>query len=225
MEESKKGIIKRKTIQLFWVFLIGSIIGCIAETIVGIVFDRAFHIRQGLIYGPFIPVYGIGIVLYYLVISNIKDMKKVFVLSSVLGGAIEYFCSYFQELCFGTVSWDYSNMFLNIGGRTSLLFCVCWGIAGVLFVKFVSPLLRKIDIYLENNQFKYITGILAIFMIFNIGISCMAGVRQNERVQKIQPNTKIDAFLDKHYPDHFMNKIYSNKINKTKKVKIVKTST
>lgn len=223
MEKSKKEIIKKEAIRLFWVFLIGSIVGCIVETIVGIIFDHSFHIRQGLIYGPFIPVYGIGAIMYYLIISHVKDVKKVFLLSAILGGSVEYLCSLFQEICFGTVSWDYSNMFLNIGGRTSLMFCFFWGIAGVLFVKFVMPVLRKIDIYLENKQFKYITAIFAMFMIFNIGISCLAGVRQDERMRKIEPNTKIDAFLDKHYPDHFMNKIYANKMNRTKTIKIIKT--
>lgn len=211
---------KEELIKIFWVFLIGSIIGCIVETLVGIIFDHSFKIRQGLIYGPFIPVYGIGAIMYYFIVSRIKDTKKIFILSMFLGGAIEYFCSYFQELCFGTVSWDYSNMFLNIGGRTSLLFCFCWGILGVLFVKFLFPLLQKIDIYIGNMQFKYITAILVSFMIFNIGISCLAGARQNQRVQKIEADSKMDAFLDKHYPDVVMDNVYSNKMNRIKVPKI-----
>ncbi|MBO5478981.1 MAG: putative ABC transporter permease [Clostridia bacterium] len=218
MKKQKMQMIKQHLIKAFWVFLIGSIVGCIVETLVGIIFDHSFKIRQGLIYGPFIPVYGIGAVMYYFIVSNVKDVKKVFVLSMVLGGAIEYFCSYFQELCFGTVSWDYSNMLLNIGGRTSLLFCICWGILGVLFIKFVVPLLQKIDVYLENKQFKCITAMLACFMILNIGISCAAGVRQNERVQEIEATTKMDVFLDKYYPDAVMDKVYSNKMNRTRKL-------
>lgn len=216
MKQEKFQRIKQETIKVFWVFLIGSIVGCIVETLVGIIFDHSFKIRQGLIYGPFIPVYGIGAIMYYFMVSYVKDVKKVFLLSMVLGGAIEYLCSYFQELCFGTVSWDYSDMFLNIGGRTSLLFCFCWGVLGVLFVKFILPLLYKIDIYIENKQFKCITALLACFMIFNIGISCAAGARQNERVQEIEATTKMDVFLDKHYPDAVMDKVYSNKMNRTK---------
>ncbi len=220
MKKEKFVQTKEELIKIFWVFLIGSIIGCIVETLVGIIFDHSFKIRQGLIYGPFIPVYGIGAIMYYFIVSRIKDTKKIFILSMFLGGAIEYFCSYFQELCFGTVSWDYSNMFLNIGGRTSLLFCFCWGILGVLFVKFLFPLLQKIDIYIGNMQFKYITAILVSFMIFNIGISCLAGARQNQRVQKIEADSKMDAFLDKHYPDVVMDNVYSNKMNRIKVQKI-----
>ncbi len=216
MEKSKFQKINSHIIKIFWVFLIGSVIGCIIETIVGLIFDKTFQIRQGLIYGPFIPVYGIGLVMYYLIISNVKDIKKVFILSMILGGAIEYFCSLFQEICFGTVSWDYSGMFLNIGGRTSLMFCLFWGIAGVVFVKFILPFFKKMDMYIYNKKFKCITAVLAVFMVINVSISCMAGARQNERMQKIEANTQLDAFLDKHYPDWVMNKVYSNKINRTK---------
>lgn len=223
MGDTKFDKIKKETVKLFWVFIIGSIAGCIVETIVGVIFDHTFHIRQGLIYGPFIPVYGIGAVMYYGIISHIKDLKKVFILSMILGGAIEFACSYFQEIWFGTVSWDYSGMFLNIGGRTSLLFCACWGIAGVLFVKYVLPLLRKIENYIGNTKFKWATVLLTIFMIFNIAISCAAGSRQNERMQKLEPQTSFDAFLDKHYPDRLMNKVYSNKINRIKPVANHKT--
>lgn len=218
MGETKSDHMKAQAVKIFWVFVVGSIVGCIVETIVGVIFDKTFHIRQGLIYGPFIPVYGIGAVMYYFIVSNVTDIKKVFLLSMVLGGAIEFFCSYFQELCFGTVSWDYSNMFLNIGGRTSLLFCFFWGIAGVVFVKFVLPLIKKIDTYLGNRKFQYLTIALVVFMAFNITISCAAGARQNKRMQKIEARNSVDAFLDKHYPDWIMNKVYSNKINRTKPV-------
>lgn len=218
MGETKFNQVKTQVIKMFWVFMIGSIVGCIVETMVGIVFDKSFHLRQGLIYGPFIPVYGIGAIMYYLIVSNVKELKKVFVLSMLLGGTIEYFCSYFQELCFGTVSWDYSTMFLNIGGRTSLLFCCFWGIAGVAFVQFVIPVLKKIDTYMGSIKFKYITVALAVFMLFNISISCAAGARQNKRMQKIEARTHFDTFLDKHYSDKVLNKVYSNKINRIKAI-------
>lgn len=212
----KSNKIRTTFVKIFWVFVIGSIIGCIVETIVGVVFDKIFKIRQGLIYGPFIPVYGIGFVIYYIVISNVKDLKKVFIISMFLGATIEYCCSLFQEICFGTVSWDYSGMFLNIGGRTCLMFSIFWGIAGVVFVKFLVPKFIKIDEYLSNKKFKIITATLMLFMLMDISISCVAGARQNERMQKLEPRTKVDAFLDKHYPDAVMNKVYHNKINKTR---------
>ena len=111
---------------IFWVFIIGSIIGYIVETIVAIVQNGHFMSRKGLIYGPLIPVYGAGLVIYYLVISKIKDESnlKIFLVTMLLGGIVEYLFSFFQEKFFGTVSWDYSNLWFNINGRTSLLHCL-----------------------------------------------------------------------------------------------------
>ena len=36
-----------------------------------------FESRQGLIYGPFTPVYGIGAIIYYLILNNIKKDNKI----------------------------------------------------------------------------------------------------------------------------------------------------
>jgi len=137
--EKKK--ILNELIKVFWVFIIGSIIGYIVEMIVGILQNGHFVSRQGLLIGPFIQVYGIGLVSYYLVISRTKNMSnvKIFIISMILGGVVEYLFSYFQEKLFGTISWDYSNLLFNLNGRTSLLHCLYWGTGGVLFVKFILP--------------------------------------------------------------------------------------
>ena len=67
---------KEKTIKSIWLFVIGSIIGYVFEAIVVIAQEGHYVVRQGLIYGPFIPVYGIGGVMYYLVLSNMKLSKN-----------------------------------------------------------------------------------------------------------------------------------------------------
>lgn len=92
----------QKIIKLFWIFLIGSIIGYIIEMIVGLVQNGHFVSRQGLLFGPFIQVYGVGLVIYYLVISNIKQKNyiKIFFISMLLGGIVEYLFSFFQEVLF-----------------------------------------------------------------------------------------------------------------------------
>lgn len=130
---------------IFWVFIIGSLIGYGVETIVAIIQNGHFASRQGLLYGPLIPVYGVGLVAYYLVISKIKDKSnlKIFIITMILGGIVEYLFSFFQEKLFGTVSWDYSNLWFNINGRTSLLHCIYWGTGGVLFVKYVYHFIEK----------------------------------------------------------------------------------
>lgn len=208
----KKNIIK-ELIIIFWLFIIGSILGHIFEMIVVLFQKGYFEARQGLIYGPFIPVYGIGAIIYYIVLNNIntKDKIKVFFITMVLGGVTEYLCSFIQEKAFGTISWDYSYLRFNINGRTSLLHCTYWGIAGVVYITYIDPLLEKLKPKINKTSLKVATIILSIFMIFDIGISYMAAERQTERRKNIEPQNKIDIFLDKYYPDEFMDKIFANK--------------
>ena len=207
----KESIIQKLT-KIFWIFLIGSIIGYGLEMIVGLVQNGHFVSRQGLLFGPFIQVYGVGLVAYYLVISNIKKKSyiKIFFITMLLGGIVEYLFSYLQETWFGTISWDYSNLLFNIHGRTSLLHCLYWGIGGVLFVRFILPLVRNLNEWCKNTNFRYITAFLVLFITFDIVMSGMAGSRQLERKNNIAANGYIDNFFDEYYPDTKLEQIYSN---------------
>lgn len=206
-EENK---ILKKIVKLFCVFVIGSIIGYLLEMIVGFVQNGHFVSKQGLIYGPFSQVYGIGLVIYYLVIPNNKKNIEIFLISMFLGGIVEYIFSYLQETFFGTISWDYSNLLFNINGRTSLLHCIYWGIGGILFSKYIRPQIEKIDLLYPKMWFKVLIIFLAIFLLFDIIISSLACKRQEERKEGIEPKNNIEIFLDKTYTDEVLNEIYSN---------------
>ena len=202
--------------KIFLIFMIGSIIGYIVEMIVALVQEGHLESRQGVLYGPLTPIYGVGIVAYYICFNKIKtrDKKKVFLISMLVGGTIEYLCSFLQEKIFGTVSWDYSNWILNINGRTTLIHCTYWGLAGILYILLIEPLIQKIENLIQKNSVKIITGGVAILMVFNITISSMAAIRQKERKYNIEATSNIDMFLDKNYPDEYMDKIFANKIEK-----------
>lgn len=198
-------------IRIFWIFVIGSVFGFFAEMLYALVYTRTLIIRQGLIYGPFIQIYGIGAVAYYLLISNVQEPKKAFFLGMIMGGILEYLCSFFQEIFFGTISWDYSKFFLNLNGRVCLLYCVYWGIIAIMYLKIVYPFLKKIEPLIYKKSVKIITVFLMLFMTFDITISCMAANRQLERHKCVPADGKIDEFLDRVYPDELLDKIYNNK--------------
>lgn len=216
---------KKELIKLFWIFIVASMIGCLLETIYCIIQEGQFKVRQGLIYGPFIPVYGVGAIIFYILVpkitgatvDNTKQISsiKIFIYTMILGGLTEYIFSYAQECIFGTVSWEYGNMPFNLNGRTELMYCLMWGVGGILFIKWLYPYTKRLDeIDYMNKNIQIATWIFVIFMIFNIIISILAGCRQYERTQNIQAETRLEKFLDKHYPDKIMDIIFSNKQNK-----------
>lgn len=197
--------------KIFWIFVIGSVFGFFAEMLYALVYTRTLEIRQGLIYGPFIQIYGMGAVAYYILISQIQDPKKAFFSGMIMGGALEYLCSFFQEIFFGTISWDYSHMFMNLNGRTSLLYCVYWGIIAIAYLKVIYPVFQKMEPLLDKIGVRIVTVFFMIFMTFDIVISCMAGNRQQERREQMPPKGALDEFLDRMYPDELLDRIYHNK--------------
>lgn len=202
-----------KFIKVFIIFMIGSVIGYVVEMIVALVQNGYIESRQGLLYGPFTPVYGIGIIVYYIFFNKIKtrDKKIVFLLSMLIGGITEYLCSFIQEKVFGTISWDYSEWLFNINGRTTLIHCTYWGIAGLLYVSYIEPLIPKIENAIRNNHVRVITSCLVICMVLNITISTMAALRQKERIEDVPASGTLYMFLDKNYPNEYMDRVFANK--------------
>ena len=202
-----------KFIKVFIIFMIGSVIGYVVEMIVALVQNGYIESRQGLLYGPFTPVYGIGIIVYYIFFNKIKtrDKKIVFLLSMLIGGITEYLCSFIQEKVFGTISWDYSEWLFNINGRTTLIHCTYWGIAGLLYVSYIEPLIPKIENAIRNNHVRVITSCLVICMVLNITISTMAALRQKERIEDVPASGTLYMFLDKNYPNEYIDRVFANK--------------
>ena len=200
-------------IKIFWIFVIGSIFGFVVEMLYATIYTRTLVIRQGLIYGPFIQVYGAGAVAYYFLISKFKEPKEAFFAGAIMGGILEYLFSFFQEIFFGTISWDYSKFILNLNGRICLLYCVYWGIIAVAFLKIVYPWIQKIEPLIYKKSVRILTIFMVLFMTFDITISGLAASRQQERRKNIPPKNDLDIFLDKQYPDEFLDRIYNNKKN------------
>lgn len=71
---------------------------------------------------------------------------------------------------------------------------------------------------MKKKTLKIATSLVVILMIFNVTISSAAAIRQKDRMNNIKPRNKVEEFLDKHYPDEYLDKIFSNKINKNWKL-------
>ena len=93
-------------INYFWNFVIGSFVGFLAETIWCIIRWKKIESRKGLVYGYFIPIYGIATVLISFVIEklNINNYGLFFIFTFIICAIVEYISSLFQEKCFLTIN-------------------------------------------------------------------------------------------------------------------------
>ena len=153
-------------------FFIYSIFGYIFET--AMIFLKNKNGNSGYLYGPWTPVYGIGVILI-IFISNFvfKNIKKNKIIQSIiiflwvsitltviewLGGiAIEYF--------FHITFWNYSKFPLSMGKYVAIEISAIWGILSLLFIY----LLKKSSDNLVSFIPKWLTYILIVaFIIDNI---------------------------------------------------------
>ncbi|MGM9681812.1 MAG: putative ABC transporter permease [Eubacteriales bacterium] len=198
--------------KYWWLFFLGSMLGSVVETFWCLLKCGYVEMRTSTVIGWFIPVYGIGAVVMTLVLGRIYDKSDglIALISGILGGAVEYLCSLFQELIFGTVSWDYSNTKFNLNGRTNLSFCLMWALLGLLWVKEIYP---RFSAFMDRRKPKTVhlwTKITAIFLTLNLLLSGVCVIRMERRGQGIPPANVCESLIDRVFPDEVMNFFYPN---------------
>lgn len=169
LDTTGKGYIKLNFFNLFWIFVIACVAGLVVEVIwhMAVVDPGHYQDRAGLLYGPFSPIYGVGAVLMTIALNRFHDKNPIiiFLVAAVIGGAFEYFVSWFMQTAFGIVAWDYSGTFLNINGRTNLMFMCMWGALGLVWVKLATPLLLKMVNVIPWNWRYTLTTVCAALML------------------------------------------------------------
>ena len=197
---------------LAWVFVLCSIFGVILETIWYYIIYHDFFNRQGLLYGPFSPIYGVGAVLVTLCLYKVRNsgVLVTFLVSAVLGGTFEYVCSYLQEIVFGTYSWSYAHQKYSIGGRTSLWFALGWGILGAFYIRWAYPRICRLIHRFPLRGGRLAVQILIWMLAADAALSIAAVKRQSERREGMEAVGAFSSYLDEKYPDEVLNRIFTN---------------
>lgn len=199
--------------KLVWIFTVSSVAGYIVERIYAFVYHGTLESRQGLLYGPFSPVYGIGALALTITILPIMKEKnfQIFISGGIIGGLLEAALSYLQEMAFGSVSWDYSGQpFSILGGRTSLRYMVFWGLLSIFYIRKIYPWIKEFVDKLLSKFKRIVTIAWTILLSINIILSSFAVYRWSERLVGEPPSNQMESWIDKTYPDNIMEEVYAN---------------
>lgn len=198
--------------KLFWLFAIVSFLGCMVEMVFMLLTRGQLQNRSGVLYGPFSLVWGLGAVLFTLLLHRMPRQHtwRTFLAGALAGAVYEYACSWLQEVLFGACFWDYSHLPLNINGRVNLVFSMFWGVAAVCWVKWAYPALCRIIGKLPVRGGKSLTVGMAVLMVFNITLTAAALGRMNQREQGASPANAVELFLDRNYPTARLQKTFTN---------------
>lgn len=198
--------------KLFLICFIGSFAGVIIELLWCLIRNGYIESRSGLVWGPFNLLYGLGAAALTVALYKFRNRSILFSFfgGMVVGSAAEYLCSFFQELVFGSRSWDYSYMPFNLNGRICLLYSIFWGVLGAFWIKNMYPRIADLILKIPNKAGKIITIVLAVFMLFNAVVSGAAVMRWSQRQSNTASPSRLGCFIDRHFPDERMEKIYAN---------------
>ncbi len=198
--------------KIMLMFVIGSVVGVVIEFFFCLATTGRIENRSGVVFGPFNLLYGCGAVALTACLYRFRHRNSAlsFFGGMLIGGAVEYLCSFFQELIYGTRSWDYSYLPFNINGRICLLYTGFWGILGVLWIKNLYPLISKWILKIPNKIGKPLTWIVTVLLLLDFAFTQVCLARWTERVHGEPPSGAVEAWLDEHFDDARMRESFVN---------------
>lgn len=218
---------------LAYLFFIGSTIGFGIEVIYRRFFSKENTerkwIKPGFCVGPYLPIYGVGLCVMFLlaclekldVISNPVLNKLLLFTAMALGMTL---IEYIAGLCLLKFSnlrlWDYRNEWGNLQGIICPKFSFYWAILGAIYYFLIHPYIINALVWLSNNlAFSFFIGLFfGLFIIdvihsANLVSKIKALANENEvivRYEALKANIRkrIDENKEKY---HFFKPFKSDK--------------
>lgn len=182
-------------------------------------------VNPGFLYGPFVPIYGIGGIFVSLLFLKIGafPVPAQFIIYAAILTSIEYMTGEFFEKFFQLKLWDYSDNRFNINGKVSLLFSTAWGLLALIVVYYVHPVISYAVNKLNNIESVILSGVMLSYFITDAVFSAASlnrfrrdilylyekySLLSNSEVQKIIHSFRriLGAFPD-------LNKYLNSKLN------------
>ncbi len=167
-------------------FIIYSFLGWVMESIVRSICERKL-INTGFLKGPFCPIYGIGATIMFLFLDKFENKPiLLFFIAIIVLSAWEYIVGVFLEKTFNTKYWDYSDHKINFQGRICLTNSLCWGVLGVLFVKYIHPFIQETIEKIDVNLINYVIAVLFTVFLVDMVISIIHIKNMKSTLNKIE---------------------------------------
>jgi len=196
--------------KMTWVFITGSIIGTYYEQILTLFKLGVWENRSAVFLGPFNPLYGAAFVLVVYLLYRIDSFVIAVFVGAIFGGSFEYMANLAQEFFTGSVSWDYSNLPLNIHGRTTIHYALFWGLIAAVMVKYVYPFVSTFIENMSPRMGTALTKTLIVFLSINMFITYSALIRQGLRHRGVDAFTPIGEVYDQVFTDNYIQEKFPN---------------
>lgn len=155
-----------KLCYLFLIFMLGCFVGWIYEEIF-YWFTEGMLRNRGLLYGPWLPIYGVGALGIYALKPIKKHPVLLFALCIAVSGVVEYIIGFAGVYLFGMRLWDYRGLFLNISGIICFRSVISFGVMGLAFHYFLEPIGEKMYQKTSFNIIKTACALLIVLLFID----------------------------------------------------------
>lgn len=172
-------------LELAFIFFMGSVAGWVLE-----VFFRRFisntnpkrkWINPGFCTGPYLPLYGFGLCLMYLIAGLEKrglfqdpfwNKTVLFLTMAICMTLIEYIAGIITLKITKVRLWDYTGEWGNIQGIICPKFSLIWAILGAVYYFLIHPyILNAVHWLAQNLAFSFVIGLFFGVFILDVAHS------------------------------------------------------
>ena len=157
---------------LFLIFLGGCVVGWIYEEVF-YWFTEGLLRNRGILYGPWLPIYGIGALGIYAMKPLKKNPVLLFLLCTVVSGVVEYIVGYAGVYLLGMRLWDYRELLWNIDGIICFRSVVSFALMGLVFHYWLEPAGSRIVQKLPSGTVRTVCLVLLLTFLVDCILSAL----------------------------------------------------
>lgn len=171
-------------------FFIYGFLGWCTEVGFAAVKEHKF-INRGFLNGPVCPIYGVGVTAVTVLLTPYKEnVLLLYVLSVILVTLLEGITGWTMDKIFHNKWWDYTDQRFNIGGYICLGFSLMWGIACVVIMVFIHPLIHTLLTFIPHTLGIIFISLFGITMLTDLYVTASAIFKFNKRLSSMEKIAK-----------------------------------
>lgn len=157
---------------LFLIFLTGCLVGWIYEEIFYWVTEGLLR-NRGILYGPWLPIYGVGALAIYAMKPVKKQPVLLFLLCAAVSGIVEYIIGYAGLHLLGLRLWDYRGLLLNIDGIICLRSVLSFALMGLVFHYWLEPAAERMVKKMNPHTIRSVCLLLLLLFLADCVLSTL----------------------------------------------------
>lgn len=144
-------------------------------------------VNRGFMRGPFLPLYGSGAMMMYVVSLPFQDNIILTYIAGVIGATVlEYVTGVIMETLFKVRYWDYSSKPFNFQGHICLGSSIAWGFLTILMTKVIHKPIERAVMAIPLNYLLYITIVITVYMVADFTLSFKAAMDLRDILMKME---------------------------------------